>query len=434
MTNRRFDALFGGPARKPASTLTQREMDLARSIQVVIEEAILRTARHAQKLTGEKALCLAGGVALDCVAIGRLLREGPFADIWIQPAAGDAGGALGAALDVWHTYFEKPRTLPANGSPRQVGSFFGPSYSDQEIRAFLETRGYPHRALDPATRGDEIAAILAAGKVVGHFSGRLPYGPRSPVARAGDEETIDVRDDPLVCTPDDAYRCLMRTEMDDLVMGNFLLEKQGQPPWADADGGADVEEDAAYPRGFTGGVSSAFFTDFLPRVSGLPGESIRVSTAFRRLPTTWTEVRRAADRRAVFAIPLCRARLDAWPRRIRSASPEPSPSFWEPGPATEAMRGSGGQAARDQRQVPCPCKQRREDDDGQGLHHTWHVRRVLTFLVSQQPGTFYFIIGLVGGLVHVTAAFGKVTATATITIDVTLSETVLCGPTDLGPP
>src|SRR5262245_9417617 len=139
MTNAKFAELFGGPARKAESKLSQREMDIAASIQVVTEEVVLRLARTLHRETGEKYLCLAGGVALNCVANGRVLREGPFEDIWIQPAAGDAGGALGAAATVWHQYDEKPRRV--NGHDRMRGGFVGPKFGDADIRAQLDAFG-----------------------------------------------------------------------------------------------------------------------------------------------------------------------------------------------------------------------------------------------------------------------------------------------------
>jgi len=350
MTNDRFAELFGGPPRKPESELTQREMDLARSIQVVTEEIILRMARHLQRETGEKYLCMAGGVALNCVANGRLLREGPFDDIWIQPAAGDAGGALGAALVVWHHVNGKPRE-PGDGGDAMQGSLLGPEFTDDEIEEYLAARGYPARRLPPEEWADTIAALLEDEKVVGLFQGRMEFGPRAlgcrsiigdarsprmqstmnlkikyresfrpfapsclvervseyfeldrpspymllvaPVKRercrgmeqaAGldirerihqvrsdipavthvdysarvqtvDRETnpryydlikaferrtgygviintsFNVRGEPIVCTPEDAYKCFMRTEMDYLVLGSFLLDKRRQPAW-----------------------------------------------------------------------------------------------------------------------------------------------------------------------------------------------------------
>src|SRR5208337_4060036 len=140
MTNSKFNKLLGGPPRKAESNLTQKDMDLARSIQVVTEEVLLRTVRHVHRTTGEQYLCLAGGVALNCVGNGRILREGPFEDIWIQPAAGDAGGALGAALFTWYQYLGNHRSVNGSGDS-QKGSFLGPKYSSQEIKAFLDSHG-----------------------------------------------------------------------------------------------------------------------------------------------------------------------------------------------------------------------------------------------------------------------------------------------------
>ncbi len=147
MTNERFAGLFGGPARQPDARITQREMDIARSVQVVTEETMLRMARHAHTLTGERALCLSGGVALNCVANGRILREGPFEHLWIQPAAGDAGSALGAALDAYHNYFDRPRVRRPNDRSLQGASTCGPAFSPSEIAGFLDTHGYPYRVL-----------------------------------------------------------------------------------------------------------------------------------------------------------------------------------------------------------------------------------------------------------------------------------------------
>ncbi len=350
MTSRRFDALFGGPPRRAESEITQREMDMARSIQVVTEDIVLKMAAHAHALTGADRLCLAGGVALNCVANGRLLRESPFQSIWIQPAAGDAGGALGAAMMVWHM---------AKGQPRQAdgirdsmrGSYLGPAFSDDDIAAFLQRHGYPAERLAPDRRADAIAKRIAAQGVIGLLQGRMEYGPRAlgnrsivgdarspkmqsvmnlkikyresfrPFApsclaeRASDYFELDapspymllvapvreerrltapdqsgvplrewvnqvrsdipavthvdytarvqtvspdtnpefhailqaferqtgcgvlintsfnVRGEPIVCTPEDAYRCFMRTEMDHLVLGPFVLDKARQPEW-----------------------------------------------------------------------------------------------------------------------------------------------------------------------------------------------------------
>jgi carbamoyltransferase len=350
MTNGRFDKLFGGPPRKPESKLTQKEMDLARSIQVVTEEVMLRTARHIHKVTGEKYLCLAGGVALNCVGNGRILREGPFEDIWIQPAAGDAGGALGAALFTWFQYLENERSV--NGArDAQKGSFLGPSYTPDQIREFLDSGRIPYRELSQDQVIETVAELIAQEKVVGWFQGCMEFGPRALGARSiiGDarspkrqsvmnlkikfresfrpfapsvlgehvseyfetdrsspymllvayvrperrksltasEENLwgidklnvprsevpaithvdysarlqtvhqdtnllyhrliesfcektgcpvivntsfNVRGEPIVCSPKDAYTCFMRTEMDYLTMGNFVLDKKEQKP------------------------------------------------------------------------------------------------------------------------------------------------------------------------------------------------------------
>ena len=352
MTNGAFDRLFGAPPRKPESEITQREMDFARSVQDVTEEAMLRMARHVQAETGERNLCLAGGVALNCVGNGRLLREGPFDNIWIQPAAGDAGGALGAALSVWHQYLGNSRTARVGDSMR--GSYLGPSFSDDEIVARLDALGASHRLGSHADAIRAGAEALASEKVVGWFQGRMEFGPRAlggrsilgdprspkmqsvmnlkikyresfrpfapsvleeaagqyfeldaespymllvaPVQNdirlrmsASDEQlfgidklnvprssipavthvdysarvqtvtlnrngpyyeliaefnrlsgcplvvntSFNVRGEPIVCTPEDAYRCFMRTEMDVLILGNVVLDKTAQTQTAD---------------------------------------------------------------------------------------------------------------------------------------------------------------------------------------------------------
>ena len=364
-TSDKFDELFGGPRRDPESRITRREMDIARSIQEVTEIAVIRMASHARELTGEKNLCLAGGVALNCVANGKLLREGVFDDLWIQPAAGDSGCALGVAFDTWHTYFGKPRGTRSELSD-QGGSYLGPDFSTDEIKSYLDTHGYPYEELADGEREKVLSSALADGKVVGHFSGRLEFGPRSLGARSilGDvrnremqttlnlrikyresfrpfapavlkeraadyfdlegespymllvapvrEEhrlppdpstTLDaedllpivrqarsdipavthvdysariqtvrrehhaafydlikqfeadtgygilvntsfnVRGEPIVCTPYDAYRCFMRTEMDVLALGNCILRKVDQPSWPEGKGAGLENED-----------------------------------------------------------------------------------------------------------------------------------------------------------------------------------------------
>ena len=183
MTNEAFNQLFGGPARVPESKLTQKEMDLARSVQVATEEIMLRMARTAHRLSGSENLCLAGGVALNCVCNGRLLREGPFRRIWIQPAAGDAGGALGAALLSWHRHHQQPRQVtPGRDSMR--GAYLGPSFNEQEIVAFLESVGAVYSRIDPEQLPESVASLLAQEKVVGWFSGRMEFGPRALGARS----------------------------------------------------------------------------------------------------------------------------------------------------------------------------------------------------------------------------------------------------------
>jgi carbamoyltransferase len=372
MTGSRLEQLMGGPARQPETRLTQREMDLARSIQEITEEVMLKMTGFAHRETGMTDLCLAGGVALNCVGNGRILREGPFEEIWIQPAAGDAGGALGVALSLWHRHLEKPRTSPETagtwerpGRKSEVrreksevpkyadgmsGSFLGPRFSEAQIAAAVDKGGWVATRLDPTDVAAQVAAAMAQEKVVGLLQGRMEFGPRAlggrsiigdarspkmqavmnlkikfresfrPFAPAvlrehvGDWFELDgdspymllvadvrqdqrlpvpaeaealwgidklnvprstvpaithvdysariqtvrrdtnplyhdiidafyrmtgcpvivntsfnVRGEPMVCSPEDAYRCFMRTDMDLLVLENFLLEKSVQP-------------------------------------------------------------------------------------------------------------------------------------------------------------------------------------------------------------
>ena len=350
MTNSRFAKLFGGPPREPETEITQREMDIAASIQSVTEEAMLRMAKHVFKETKQKYLCLAGGVALNCVANGRILRETPFEDIWIQPAAGDAGGALGAALSVWHRFLANERNNDT-GHDTQQGSYLGPSFSARKVERFLENNNYVFHKLDSDNRARAIAALISEGKIIGHMSGRMEFGPRALGARSiigdarrQDTQTVmnlkikyresfrpfaptvleekaseyfeidrpspymllvanvredrrlpqpskdgipmmerlkvkrsdipaithldysarlqtvnkkdkpdyhaiisefekltgcavivntsfNVRGEPIICTPEDAYRCFMRTGMDILVIEDFILFKEEQPTW-----------------------------------------------------------------------------------------------------------------------------------------------------------------------------------------------------------
>ncbi len=184
MVDSNFEKLFGGPPRKAESRITRKEMDIAASIQVVTEEILFGLARHAKELTGEKNLVLAGGVALNCVANGKLLREKIFDRIWIQPASGDAGGSLGAALLVTHSYFKKKRKRADNVSDRQKGSLLGISFSNREIQAFINTYGLIAEKIEGPQRGKIIARYLADQKIIGYFSGRMEFGPRSLGARS----------------------------------------------------------------------------------------------------------------------------------------------------------------------------------------------------------------------------------------------------------
>lgn len=350
MTNEKFHKLFGGPPRIPETKLTQKEMDLARSLQEVTEEIVLKIGNHVYKETGLKDVSLAGGVALNCVANGRLLREGPFENIWIQPAAGDAGGALGAALIGWYKYHNKPRTADGK-TDQQKGSYLGPQYSDEEINSFIKSNNLVAKKYEADDLIKIVADLIANEKVIGWFDGRMEFGPRALGARSiiGDarspkmqatmnikikfregfrpfapsvlyekvseyfeidkespymllvadvkkerrrkmtpeEEKLwgieklnvvrsdipaithvdysarlqtvhketnpryyklieqfekntgcaviintsfNVRGEPIVCTPEDAYKCFMRTNIDYLVLGNYLLAKEDQIP------------------------------------------------------------------------------------------------------------------------------------------------------------------------------------------------------------
>jgi len=351
MTNGNFAELFGGPPRVPETRLTQREMDLARSVQEVCEEVMLRMARTAYKATSLDNLCLAGGVALNCVGNARILREGPFKRLWIQPAAGDAGGALGVAQLVWHRHFKQPRTL-VPGRDGMKGAYLGPAFREELIEAFLTSVGAVYHKLERQPLLEATAKLLADGRIVGWFNGRMEFGPRALGARSilGDPRSprmqaqmnikikfregfrpfapsvlrervaewfeldcdspymllvasvkkehqipmtteqrklwgldllnqprsdipavthidysariqtvsrdtnpdyydlirefekltgcpivvntsFNVRGEPIVCTPQDAYTCFMRTHIDALILGPFVLHKTEQPTW-----------------------------------------------------------------------------------------------------------------------------------------------------------------------------------------------------------
>ena len=178
MTSRKLETLFGGPPRRPETPITRREMDLARSVQEDTEEIVLRMAGHARTRTGKENLCLAGGVALNCVANGRILREGIFEDLWIQPAAGDAGGSIGAAMLVWHDELGNPRQADGSVDAMQ-GALLGPEFSSEQIREFLDARGCSYQELSDEDWAPTIAQLIADEKVVGLFRGRMEFGPRA---------------------------------------------------------------------------------------------------------------------------------------------------------------------------------------------------------------------------------------------------------------
>jgi len=194
MTSEAFHKLFEGPPRKPESKLTQKEMDLARSVQDVSEEIMLRMARHVRKETGEKNLCLAGGVALNCVGNGKILRENIFDRIWIQPAAGDAGGALGAALFTWYQHLDNPRQAPGQRD-MQSGSYLGPNYSNVNIESWLKENSYPYHKLNNEEAPKKVAELVQQQKVIGWFSGRMEFGPRALGARSiiGDARSSEMQ-------------------------------------------------------------------------------------------------------------------------------------------------------------------------------------------------------------------------------------------------
>lgn len=194
MTNKNFDRLFGAPARMPETELTQHYMDVARSIQDVTEEIMLRMARHVRRFTNQENLCLAGGVALNCVGNGRILREGIFKNIWIQPASGDAGAALGAALVIWHQYLGKTRKTDGQHDS-QKASLLGPVYGDEEIQQFLEEQKLPYAKLAPEELPVKISRLIEEGHVIGWFEGRMEFGPRALGSRSiiGDPRNRDMQ-------------------------------------------------------------------------------------------------------------------------------------------------------------------------------------------------------------------------------------------------
>jgi carbamoyltransferase len=183
MTSPKMNSLFGGPPRQAETEISQREMDIAASIQAVTEEIVLKIARYAHETTGSRNLCMAGGVALNCVANGRVLREGPFENVWIQPAAGDAGGALGAALFTWYQLLDNERK--ADPVDSQYGSLLGPEFAEDEIVSYLRSAGAVYHTYDDEEKlVDAIADLIASEKVVGHFADRAEFGPRALGSRS----------------------------------------------------------------------------------------------------------------------------------------------------------------------------------------------------------------------------------------------------------
>lgn len=178
MTNKAFHRLFWGPPRKSEGRITSKDMDIARSVQEVVEEVVLRMSRYVHNQTGQKKLCLAGGVALNCVANGRILREGPFHELWVQPAAGDAGAALGAALFAWHQYLGHEREADEK-TDMMSGSYLGPDFSDQTIQEFLDKEGVSYETLKQDDLVNQVVELIAQEKVVGWFQGRMEFGPRA---------------------------------------------------------------------------------------------------------------------------------------------------------------------------------------------------------------------------------------------------------------
>ena len=233
MTSKRFDQLFGGPPRKPETPITQREMDIAASIQRVTEEIMLRCARHVQRETGMKNLCLAGGVALNCVGNGRILMEGPFENIWIQPAAGDAGGALGVALFIWHQLLGNPRTCCPRDSQR--GSLLGPQFGDEQIKAFLEKVGAKYHAFDDEDElCEHVAELIAQEKVIGWFQGRMEFGPRALGCRSilGDSRSIRMQSVMnLKIKFRESFRPFAPSVLEERVHEYFKMRPQEQSPY-----------------------------------------------------------------------------------------------------------------------------------------------------------------------------------------------------------
>jgi carbamoyltransferase len=227
MTNSRFDRLFGGPPREPETKIEQRHMDLARSVQDVTEEIMYRMARYVREETGLGNLCLAGGVALNCVSNGKILRSKLFDDIWIQPAAGDAGGALGASLAIWHRYLEKPRE--AGVRDKQKASYLGPEFDDDMIEEFLSINDISYRKISTNNIPDEVAKLIDGGHVVGWFQGRMEFGPRALGSRSiiGDPRSREMQSTMnLKIKFRESFRPFAPTVMADHVQEYFELDRE----------------------------------------------------------------------------------------------------------------------------------------------------------------------------------------------------------------
>jgi len=228
MTNWRFEGLFGGPARKPETRITQKDMDVVASIQQVTEEIMLRMARYVHKVTNQDKLCLAGGVALNCVGNGRILREGPFKEVWIQPASGDAGGALGAALLAWYKYLGNKREADGKNDKQKV-SLLGPHYSDGHIEDFLIKEGAPYKKLSYSEIPSAVSDLISQGKVIGWFQGRLEFGPRALGARSiiGDARSPEMQSKMnLKIKYRESFRPFAPTVLNDKVSDWFDLDKE----------------------------------------------------------------------------------------------------------------------------------------------------------------------------------------------------------------
>ena len=279
MTSPAFDRLFGGPARPPESEISQRELDLAASIQTVTEEIVLRMARHAQALTGLRDLVMAGGVALNCVANARLLRDGPFERLWLQPAAGDAGAALGCALFVWHQLLDRPR--PTSARDRMRGGYLGPAYSEAEMVASLERDGARFRRFsDESALCEAVAELLARGCAVGHFAGRMEFGPRALGNRSiladprspGMRETLNTK-----IKLREAFRPFAPVVLRDRAAEYFDLPRASDSPYMLLVGRLQPEQRLAVEHEAGGLARLAQLRSRIPAVSHVDG-SARVQT------------------------------------------------------------------------------------------------------------------------------------------------------------